>query len=192
MPRPPKFSADELLDGAGQAVLVHWRDATIAHVSEVVGAPVGSIYHRFGSRDELFGALWVRSIQRFHRVLLTAADRPDPQEALEAAALSIPHFCRQHPVDAKATTLFRWRDLMELDLPLLRADLPTLNDGVFARVRELMAARWGEVTPRRERLVGLACQLGPYGLVRPWIGGDIPAEVDEAVLDSARAVLALG
>lgn len=192
MARPPKFTADDLLDGAGQAVLEHWREATIAHVSEVVGAPVGSIYHRFGSRDELFGALWVRAIRRFHGALLEATAVDDPQAALEGAAVTIPRFCRAHPVDAKAMTLFRWRDLMGLDLPRLRDDLPTLNDAVFDRLRALMVARWGEVTARRETLVGLACQLGPYGLVRPWIGGDIPPEVDEAVLASARSVLALG
>ncbi|GAB3701148.1 TetR/AcrR family transcriptional regulator [Mariniluteicoccus flavus] len=191
MARPPKFTVDDLLDGAGRAVLDHWRDATIAHVSEVTGAPVGSIYHRFGSRDEMFGALWMRSIRRFHVALLAAADVDDPQEALERAAVSIPRFCREHPTDAKAMTLFRWRDLMGLDLPLLRNDLPTLNDAVFARTRELIELRWGEVTPRHELLVGLACQLGPYGLIRPWIGGDIPEEVDASVLASARGILAL-
>lgn len=192
MARPPKFSADDLLDGAGAAVLTHWREATVAHVSEATGAPVGSIYHRFGSRDELFGALWVRSVRRFHAALLAACATDDPQAALEGAAVCIPRFCREHPVEAKAMTLFRWQDLMERDLPGLREDLPTLNESTFERIHELIAARWGEVTERRRTLVGLACQLGPYGLVRPWIGGDIPAEVDEAVLAAARGILALG
>ncbi|GAB3624060.1 TetR/AcrR family transcriptional regulator [Mariniluteicoccus endophyticus] len=191
MARPPKFSVETILDGAGAAVLEHWREATIAHVSEFTGAPVGSIYHRFGSRDELFAALWVRAINRFHEALLAACDHPDPQVALERAAVCIPRFCRDHPADAKVMTLYRLQDLLALELSM-HDELATINDKVYARLRELVAQRWGEVTERRLTLVGLACQLGPYGLIRPWIGGDIPPEVDEAVLASARGVLALG
>ena len=39
--------------------------ATVAGIAGALGAPVGSIYHRFKSRDLLLARLWIRTVKRF-------------------------------------------------------------------------------------------------------------------------------
>ncbi|GAA1734909.1 hypothetical protein GCM10009734_45680 [Nonomuraea bangladeshensis] len=46
----PSFTHDQILDAARDAAFEHWRSATIGHVTALLGAPSGSIYHerRYG------------------------------------------------------------------------------------------------------------------------------------------------
>ena len=62
MARPAKFSLDDLLDAAGRVLLEKGRDITMAQIADAAGAPTGSVYHRFASREELLIRLWLRSI----------------------------------------------------------------------------------------------------------------------------------
>ena len=105
MARPVRFTEDSILDGAARAVEKHGGKVTIAQISTEVGAPTGSIYHRFPSRDHLLIRLWLRAIRRFHVGLLAAPD-------IAATSRHIPQFCRNHPIDAQVMTLFRHADLI--------------------------------------------------------------------------------
>ncbi|MGU3431639.1 TetR/AcrR family transcriptional regulator [Actinomycetes bacterium M1A6_2h] len=191
MARPQKFSVDQILDAAAVACAQHWRDTTIAHVALAVGAPTGSIYHRFESRDALFGALWLRSIDRFHDGLLTASRIDDPRMAMAALARHIPRFCRANPLDAKAMTLYRRPDLAELVPESMRERVQSVNDGVDDALRETTRRRYGRLTERRYRLALLATRQGPYGLIRPIVGEAIPRDFDSICVASAEAILAL-
>ena len=153
---------------------------------------MGSIYHRFPSRDALFGALWARSIRRFHEGLLVAAEIEDPRASLAAMARHIPQFCRENPGDAKAMTLYRLPDLLEKVPAEQRDELGAINDEVNATLRAVAARRYGRITERRYRLVLLGTRQCPYGLVRPLIGGDIPNELDAICVAATEGILALG
>ena len=192
MARPAKFTADQILDAARDAAVEHWRDTTIAHVAERVGAPVGSIYHRFPSRDALFGSLWARSIRRFHQGLLAATEIEDPRAAMAAMARHIPRFCRENPADAKAMTLYRLPDLLEKVPSGQRAELATINDDVDAGLRRVATRRYDQLTDRRYRLALVGTRQCPYGLIRPLIGGDIPHEFDAICVAATEGILALG
>lgn len=192
MARPAKFTADQILDAARDVVVEHWRDTTIAHVAERVGAPVGSIYHRFASRDVLFGSLWTRSIQRFHHGLVRAAEIEDPRASLAAMARHIPRFCRDHPGDAKAMTLYRLADLLEMIPAGQLPELGSINDEVNAELRRVTQRRYGILTEHRYRLAMVATRQCPYGLVRPLIGGEIPVEFDTICVAATEGILALG
>lgn len=192
MAREERYTADQLLDAAGQAVLEHWRSATVRHVLELSGAPSGSVYHRFPTRHALFGALWERSIRRFHVGLLDAMAQPDPRDALRGAAVHIPRYCREHPVEAKAMTLYRLPDLLDLVTVERRDDLAGINDDVNAALHGLVGRRFGADTPELYRLALVATRQCPYGMIRPLIGGDIPSELDEMCVAAAEGILALG
>ena len=192
MARPAKFTVDQILDAARDAAVEHWRETTIAHVAQGVGAPVGSIYHRFPSRDALFGALWARSIRRFHEGLLVAAEIEDPRASLAAMARHIPQFCRENPGDAKAMTLYRLPDLLEKVPAEQRDELGAINDEVNATLRGVTARRYERITERRYRLALVGTRQCPYGLVRPLIGGDIPKEFDAICVAATEGILALG
>lgn len=192
MARPAKFSHDEILDAARDAVALHGTAATVAQVCALAGAPTGSVYHRFPTREHLFVTLWLRAVRRFQEGLLEAAALPDADEALAAVAVHIPRWCREHPAEAKALTLYRQQVLVRHAPAELVDEVRTLNEAVDAAGRALCRRRYGRTTKHLQALVLTAVRQCPYGLVRPYVGGDVPRWLDDAVLAASAAILALG
>lgn len=194
MARPAKFTTDDILDAAAQAVVRHGHEVTLTHIATELGGPVGSLYHRFSSRDALLVSLWMRSVRRFHEGFLCAATGADAQQAALDCAVHVPHFSRLYPADAAAMTLYRQPDLVTRAPEELRADVSHINDRVFAAIRELTQRRFGSIDEFHLTLVLTACEESPYGLVRRYITSrtPIPAWLDDAVRSSTRAILSLG
>ncbi len=66
MARIAQFSEEQILEAALDVVVnVGPRDATLAAVSTASGAPIGSIYHRFKSKEALMGRLWIETAEAF-------------------------------------------------------------------------------------------------------------------------------
>ena len=203
MGTPPKFSEEALLDAALMVVAREGKAATAADVAAAVGGGVGSLYYRFANRGVLLLALWVRSIRRFQVDFLAAAGSSrDPGEALTAAAVAILRYCRGHPGEARALTLFRHEDVMSRleaggdELAACPGDLREavrgLNDEVLAVMEELTRRRFGSLEPLE--LVRIAVQQTTYGLVRPFLGagaGPMPAWLDDVVAAMVPAALAV-
>lgn len=142
MARPARFTADGILDAAAVVAAQRRREATVADVAARLGAPPGSVYYRFASKDALFGALWLRAVRRFHVGLLEALALPDPGAAACEAAAHVPRFCRDNRLDAIAMTLYRRQDLAaRVDGGLRRdVDMPAwLEDAVRASCRAILA-----------------------------------------------------
>lgn len=192
MARPPKFTENDLLDGARDAVFEHGLDVNLARVSALVGAPTGSLYHRFPSRDHLMVSLWLRSVRRFHVGYLGAAGAPDARQALRNCAAHIPRYCREFPADARAMMLFRHSQLVVTAPESLRAEVRAVNDEIWAALRALAVRRYAGHGTERVALVRAAVSQAPYGLVRPYVGGQVPPELDEIVVAAAEGILALG
>ncbi|NEW53684.1 TetR/AcrR family transcriptional regulator [Nocardia cyriacigeorgica] len=189
----PKFTQQELLDGARDAVLEHGLDASLAQVCALIGAPTGSLYYRFASRDHLMASLWLRSIRRFHEGYLAAAATPDAREALRRCAVHIPRYCRDFPAEARAMMLYRHSELAVTAPKDLRAEVRAVNDEVWAALDDLAGRRYGTVhDPERAALVRMAVSQAPYGLVRPHVGGPVPQELDAIVVAAAEGILELG
>ena len=66
-----------------------------------------------------------------------------------------------------------------------------MNDPILALQAGLIRRKWGRVTPRRTRLVTIAVRQSPYGLVRPYVGGEVPGWLDEVVAAASRGILEL-
>ncbi|MFD0539407.1 TetR/AcrR family transcriptional regulator [Actinomadura luteofluorescens] len=145
MGRPAKFGEDRILDAA-LAVTAEGGPAaaTIAAIAERLGAPSGSLYHRFGSRDLLLATLWTRCVRRFQDGFVAALDAGDA----EAAALHTPRWCRGHPAEAAVLLLHRRRDLAAAWPAELAAPLEALNAraadalSAFARAAAPTATAW--------------------------------------------------
>jgi AcrR family transcriptional regulator len=75
---------DKVLEAALELFSTHGYSATtIEDVKLRSGVSVGVIYHHFGSKEGIAGALYVRSLQDFQRGLIAAID--DPQAGAEGA-----------------------------------------------------------------------------------------------------------
>jgi AcrR family transcriptional regulator len=137
----------------------------IAHGS---GAPTGSIYHRFGSRDALLTRLWIRAVRRSQASFLAALEEKDARAAALGAALSVFDFCVQEPGEARLLLSFRREDL----IPKLPAkgppaeELRELNRPIERAIADLARRLTGRRTRRVLEGTLLAVFDLPYGAVR--------------------------
>ena len=95
MPRPRKHGDADILSATARLVASQGpAAATMSAVGRATGAPNGSLYHRFGSRDVLLGRLWLEKADFFHARARAALAATDPHEAALGVALSIPRAAR--------------------------------------------------------------------------------------------------
>ena len=194
MPRPELHPTDSILDAARGVVLEQGLGAaTVAAIAESSGAPVGSIYHRFGSVDDLLTKMWIRAVRRSQARFAAAAEHPDPVEATVGAALSVYDFCVDHPADARLLLSFRREDLAggRLD-PDQITELEHLNEPVAAVVKNLARRLYGRASRRSlDRVITAVFDL-PHGAVRRPLTNreELLPQRREAVEAAVRAVIA--
>jgi AcrR family transcriptional regulator len=178
-------AARDLLLGEGS------RSATMEAIADASGAPTGSIYHRFGSRDELIARLWLRAVYRSQASFVAALERDDPREAALAAAMSIIDFCEEHPADAQLLVAFRREDLVKTipDGPLAE-ELAVLNRPVERAVVGLARRLYGRPTRAALDRTLLAVFDLPYGAARRYLisGAPLPKALRA---DLSRAIAAV-
>jgi AcrR family transcriptional regulator len=166
-----------MLDAARELLLERGAGgATVEAIAATSGAPVGSIYHRFGSRDELLGRLWLRAVARSQASFLAAIEHEeDPREAVLAAALSIVDFCDAEPADARLLVSFRREDLMGTASPALAAELGEVNAPVERAIADLARRLYGRAGRSAVGRTALAVFDLPYGATRRYlVGGERP------------------
>lgn len=184
MGRPAKFSEDQVLDAA-LAITAEAGPgaATMAAIAARLSGPVGSLYHRFGSRDLLLAALWIRGIRRFQEGFVTALAAGDAK----AAALHTPRWSREHPAEAAMLLLHRREELAARWPTELGDDLAALNARTSEALTTFAAA---DPDLDRERLVFAVVDV-PYGAVRRYLVRRTPPPplVDELIVTTCQAVL---
>ena len=81
MAPPTKHPTARILDAARTLALTEGpRAVSVAAIADASGAPAGTLYHRFGSRDGILRAAWLRALEGFQARWLDAALDPDPLE----------------------------------------------------------------------------------------------------------------
>ncbi len=140
------FDAEDILDTAVRLIA---RDgasaATASAIAREIGAPSGSIYHRFPSRDLLVARLWVRTVARFQEGFESALAISDVEEAADAAATYTPRWCREHIDEACVLVLHRRRDLTTAWPDELGPELDELGE----RLGSAMRGSHAGASPRR-------------------------------------------
>ncbi len=113
------YTSDQILDGARGLVLGEGvAAATIGNIARASGAPPGSIYYRFDSRERLLAELWIRAVERAQRHCIAAVEAAvEPTEAVVAGGLSIFDFVLSEPADAQLLVSMRRTDLIRSPLP---------------------------------------------------------------------------
>lgn len=170
------------------------RAATVEAIAAASGAPTGSIYHRFGSRDELITRVWMRAVYRSQASLVAAIEEQDPREAAIAAALSIIDFCREHPADAQLLASFGREELIVATPEGALADeLRELNRPVKRAVSDLARRLYGKSTRAALDRTLLAVFDLPYGASRRYLlaGRKLPRNLRAELREAVGAVIDL-
>ncbi len=193
MGRPPRYDSDTLLDAAVALSADGGPQAlTMAAVIKAVGAPSGSLYHRFSGRPTLQAALWLRTLERFQAGFLEAAAGADaPPAALAAAAHTI-SWSRRHRDEAQIL-LYGAADFGYDSWPAPeRARLASRQAEVTAAIGALAERLDLEGKEGRERVVLATVDL-PLALVRRHlVAGEPVAPGAERLIEPAvRALLSL-
>jgi AcrR family transcriptional regulator len=169
VPRPRLHPTDTILDSARDLLLDEGAGAaTMNAIAHASGAPTGSIYHRFGSRDALLTRLWIRAVRRSQASFLAALEEKDTRAAALGAALSVFDFCAQEPGEARLLLSFRREDLIP-KLPAtgpLAEELRELNRPIERAIADLASRLTGRRTRRVLEGTLLAVFDLPYGAVR--------------------------
>jgi AcrR family transcriptional regulator len=192
--RPELHPTDSILDAARGVVLDQGLGAaTVAAIAQSSGAPVGSIYHRFGSVDHLLAEMWIRAVRRSQESFAEAAKHPDPLEAAVAAGLSVYDFCVEHPADGRLLLSYRPEDLAGAGIgSKQRAELERLNDPVAVVVKDLARRLYGRVSRKSlDRVLTVVFDL-PHGAFRRPLGSGekLMPQRREALEAALRAVIA--
>jgi AcrR family transcriptional regulator len=190
--RPEKFTSEDILDAAVQVVAERGpAAATVAAIAEQIGAPTGSIYHRFASRDLLLARVWIRTVRSAQAGFLDALDADDVDDAANQAALHIPRWSRDNLSLAQALLLHRREDLVERWPDELGDELRILNDDIRAALTAYAKRRYGRRWSRHLNRVMFALVDLPYGAVRRYLvaGEPPPLEVDDFVSSGCACVL---
>jgi AcrR family transcriptional regulator len=184
MPRPARFTLDELLDAAAELLAAEGPAAvSMSAVARAAGAPSGSMYHRFPTRAALCGELWLRTEERFHAGLTEALTAPgSPRARCVAAARHTVQWCRDRPVEAQV--LLAGADaLAAADWP---DDLTKRRDRLRRALRRALNA-----LPVESDRVNAAVIDIPYAVVRRHLiaGRAIPGSADAIVTECARTLI---
>ena len=190
MVRLAVFSADAIVDAAitllaegGPAA------ASLAAIARKVGAPTGSIYHRFESRAAIIATAW----NALHGAFVAAVAPPLGAGDGRAAALALVGWARGDARGARVLLLNDAEQVLD-DAPpaLLRAALRRQQqalDDAFRSCLQLLVARRPIPDEDASRLRFLVFD-GPVALLRPHLlaRGAVPAFVDAMVSQMHEAL----
>src|SRR6266851_4896822 len=193
MPRAPQFDQAQILDAAERLIARHGPSrATIGAISQAVGAPTGSIYHRFDSRDVLLAEVWLRAATAFQAAFFERLAGPAPREAGLAAALYMAQRVRERPREARLLLLHRREDFVDRGWPAaMRRRAERLGEQVEAELRAFCRRLCGRVDARSVRIVTYAVLEAPFAAVRRHVAADEtpPPYVDLLIRVTYEAVI---
>jgi len=191
-----------MLDAARDLILAEGpRGTTVEAIAKASGAPTGTIYHRFGSRDELIAKAWVRAVKRSQVAFADATIAEDPYEAAVGAGLALIEFCREHPEDGRMLVSHSSSELIGARVSAdlvgsrlsaeLRAELEELNRPVERVVVNLSRRLYGSASRANVERVMLAVFDLPYGALKRHldVGRHPPADLGKRLARGIRAVL---
>lgn len=195
MAPPRKHETDVILDAARALVLDGGpRAASVAAIAKASGAPAGTLYHRFGNRDGILTAAWLRALERFQARALAADGENPADSAMETAiamAVAAVSFARELPDDARLLLTIRPGDLLDEEPDAaFRETLAAMNAPLTERIAVLARRLYGNSRPRSVDAVARAVADLPYAVVRRHAHDDpMPGWLERDVAASARAVL---
>ncbi|HTZ14709.1 MAG TPA: TetR/AcrR family transcriptional regulator [Mycobacterium sp.] len=191
MAPPRKHQTDVILDATRALVLAEGpRAASVGAIAKASGAPAGTLYHRFGNRNGILTAAWLRALERF-QVRALAATADTILESAVATAVAAIDFMREVPDDARLLVAVRPSDLLDGE-PDDDFDqtLEAQNAPLIQRARTFARELYGSTDARCVDAIARAVVDLPYAVVRRHANDDpIPAWLEDDVAAASRALL---
>ena len=188
-----KHDTERILDVARTLVLRDGpRSTSVAAIARESEAPVGTLYHRFGNRDGLLAAAWLRALEGFQQHALSAAESSDPLEAAVSMASSQVSFARERPEDARLLLMVRRDDLLDADPDhKFRARLEEINAPLAKTLTRLTKALRGRTDARAADDITRAIVDLPNATIRRYLRDDhkLPTWLEGDVGAAARRLL---
>jgi AcrR family transcriptional regulator len=193
MARPARYSAQGILDAAAELAATHGpAGATIGAIADSLGAPTGSIYHRFRSKDVLLAELWLQTVESFQAGFQAELAGPDAREAGLDAALYTPRWVRAHPVPARLLLLHSREDFLPGGWPVEVVERATaLTTRGEAAMRSFTRRALGSTSAAAKRRARYAVVELSFAAVILHVraGEPPPPIVDELVAAAYRALI---
>jgi AcrR family transcriptional regulator len=185
-----KFSQVDFL-AAAQAIAAAEGPAavTIASITARLGAPTGSFYHRFASRNVVLGELWLRTVLDFQEGIGAALDAGDGLRA----ALHTLSWVRAHPDNARLLLMYDRRDFVQGEWPQeLRERVAEMTARMEAGSRQWARVIFGADGREEVRLAQFLIAEVPVAGVRQHLVRREPPPplVDRLIRTTYRAVVA--
>jgi AcrR family transcriptional regulator len=168
------------------------RKLTVAALAKAVGAPTGSIYHRYTSREELLAELWMDVVESFQNGFVAALDQAADVDGAVAAARFMSTWTREHMAEARLLLLHRRQDFVAGAWPpSLVERAAALEPQLGAALREFARRAFGRADRDVMARLRFALLDAPFGGVKPYVQAakPPPASFDELVELTVRAVL---
>ena len=166
-----------------------YEKTTMADICEASGASIGSVYHHFKSKDQLFAALYLDGIRRTQEVALEALlPERDPERGVVRLVSSYLEWVRANRRLASYLLTLRRAEFMEV----VGADLERLNREFRLQVEAWMKphVESGGLPPLAPDLY-LSILTGPSDhFARQWLRGRTRTELDVAAEQLGQAAWA--
>jgi AcrR family transcriptional regulator len=193
MGRPAKHDESSILKAAAAIVASRGPNAaTVTAIGHAIRAPSGSIYHRFHTRDELLGRLWLNKAAFFQDRWKTALNRPDAEEAGLAAALSLPRTVREDFKGARIMLLHRREDFLSESWPAeMQAEAERLKEQVEDNLAQITRRLFGRNSVFARQVATFAVLDLPFSAVRRFVamGRMPPPAMDDLITNAYQAVI---
>jgi AcrR family transcriptional regulator len=184
-----RFEHADFLDAARTLAIEHGPAAvTVGSVTQHLGAPVGSFYHRFASRDVLLAELWLTTVLAFQEGFVTAIEAGDGL----AAALHTPYWARANLQAACFLLLHHRDDFVRGEWPeALKLRVAAQAQQVESCVKRFARERFDSTDSAHLRRASFVLLEVPLAAVRPHLRRveRPPAIVDELIRTTYSAIV---
>jgi AcrR family transcriptional regulator len=164
---------------------------TVDSVAERMGAPKGSFYYRFASRDALLGEVWLKIVLAYQQGFVAAIEAGDGL----SAALHTPAWARRHLDDARLLMLYSRHDFVHGDWPAaLKRGVADQAEGFEACLRTFARGAFGRAGRAEMRRAIFVLAEVPIAAVKPHLQRRErpPLLVDELISKTYRAIVGGG
>jgi AcrR family transcriptional regulator len=187
-----QFDQAGFLAAARELIAEHGpRAVTVDSVAERIGAPKGSFYYRFASRDALIGELWLETVLAYQEGFVAAIEAGDGLRA----ALHTPAWARRHMDDARLLMLYSRRDFVQGDWPAaLRSGVADQAERFEGSLRVFARGAFGRTGRAEMRRATFVLAEAPIAAVKPHLQRRErpPRLVDELISKTYRAIIGGG